>query len=112
MILTELMKRVQAQPDVFEIYLAYRVRQVVSLRPDLSEGGKRAFGSLAGEIIRLGQEEGTLRADLPPEMLVELFEFVFVEVAKQFYLQPESFEAGTVVEQVVSLYLEGAGARR
>lgn len=110
-ILRELMKRVQAQPDVFEIYLAYRVRQVVSLRPDLREGGKQAFGSLAGEIVRLGQASGDIRTDLPPLMLVELFEFIFVEVAKQFYTDPDTFDAGVAIEQCVSLYMQGAGAR-
>ncbi len=109
LILGELMKRVQAQEDIFEIYLAYRVRQVVSLRPDKDEGVKNEFGSLAVEIIRLGQQNGEIRADLPLEMLVELFEFVFVEVAKQFYLAPDTYNVDVAIAQGVSLYMNGAG---
>lgn len=112
MMLSDLMARVQAQPDIFELYLAHRVRQVVSLRPDMSEGGKRGFAALAVEIIQRGQQNGELRSDLPFGMLVDLFEFVFVEVAKQFYLEPDGYDTGAAVEQGVSLFMHGAAARR
>lgn len=110
-ILGELMERVQAQQDIFELYLAYRVRQVVSLRPDMSEGVKSAFSALAVDIIRLGQQNAEIRTDLPFGMLVDLFEFVFVEVAKQFYVEPDGYNAGTAIEQGVNLFMQGAEAR-
>ena len=105
-----LMERVQAQADIFELYLAHRVRAVVSLRPDESEGGKSGFGALAAEIVQLGQEAGEIRRDLPLVMLVEFIEFVFVEVAKQFYLEPDGYDAAAAVEQGVNLFLGGAGS--
>jgi len=106
-ILSDLMERVRLQSDIFEMYLAYRVRNVVSLRPDTSEPGKRAFGSLAFELIRLGQASGEIRTDLPLNMLVDFVEFVFVEVAKQFYVEPDDFDAGTAIEQGVNLFMSG-----
>jgi hypothetical protein len=90
------------------LYLAHRVRQVVSLRPDPSEGVKSAFGALAIEIIQLGQQGADIRTDLPLNMLVDLFEFVFVEVAKRFYLEPDVYDAGAAIEQGVSLFMQGA----
>lgn len=107
-ILGELMKRVQSQADIFEVYLAYRVRQVVSLRPDMSEGVKSAFSSLAVELIQLGQASGELRSDLPLPMLVDFFEFVFVEVAKPFYADPDTYDASTSIAEGVSLFMHGA----
>ncbi|WP_119065260.1 TetR/AcrR family transcriptional regulator [Aggregatilinea lenta] len=107
-ILNELIKRVQAQHAIFEKYLAYRVQNVVSLHPP--EGGtvKSDFDSLADEIITLGQAAGDIRADLPRDMLIDLFEFVFVEIAKRYYMQPDAFDARAAIEQGVSLYLNGA----
>ena len=43
-------------------------------------------------------------------MLVDLFEFVFVEVAKQFYLAPEAYDVEDAIAQGVSLFLRGAEA--
>lgn len=110
-ILTDLMEGVQAQHDVFEWYLAYRVRHVVSLRPDTSEAVKSGFGALAIEIIQLGQQAAEIRDDLPLDMLVDLFEFVFVEIAKQFYMEPETFAVHRAIEQGVSLFLNGTQKR-
>jgi AcrR family transcriptional regulator len=112
LLLGDLMERVQVQQDIFELYLAHRVRQVVSLRPDMSEGVKSGFSSLAVEIIQLGQQSAEIRTDLPLNMLTDLFEFVFVEVAKQFYLEPDTYEVNAAIEQGVSLFMNGAEERR
>lgn len=106
-ILGDLMERVRLQHDIFEMYLAYRVRNVVSLRPDMSEAGKSAFGALALEIIRLGQQSGEIRTGLPINILTDFVEFIFVEVAKQFYVEPDDFDAGVAIEQGVSLFMSG-----
>jgi AcrR family transcriptional regulator len=108
-ILTKLIERVEAQQDIFEMYLAYRVREVVSLRPNPQEGIKSGFALLSREIIQLGQESGEVRSDLPSDMMADLFEFVFVEVAKRFYLEPDTFNARDAIEQGVSLFMNGVG---
>jgi AcrR family transcriptional regulator len=108
-ILTKLIERVEAQQDIFEMYLAYRVREVVSLRPNPQEGVKSGFALLSREIIQLGQESGEVRSDLPSDMMADLFEFVFVEVAKRFYLEPDTFNARDAIEQGVSLFMNGVG---
>jgi AcrR family transcriptional regulator len=108
MILTELMNRVQSQSEIFEIYLAYRIRSVISLRPSDNTSERSGIDRLAVEIIQLGQQSGDIRTDLPMSMLTDLFEFVFVEVAKPFYASPETFKAEEAIAQGIDLFLSGA----
>ncbi|HEX2621292.1 MAG TPA: TetR/AcrR family transcriptional regulator [Phototrophicaceae bacterium] len=110
-ILTEIMNRVQVQSDIFEIYLAYRIRTVVSLRPPDNVGGKSGIDRLAIEIIELGQQSGEIRTDLPVAMLADLFEFVFVEVAKPFYASPETYQADEWITHGVDLFINGVKAK-
>ncbi len=107
LILGQIMERVQVQPEIFERYLAYRIQQVVSLRPDPGQRVKSDFDLLAAAIIELGQQSGEIRADLPLDMMVDLFEFIFVEVAKQFYRGPDTFDAQQVIKQAISLFMNG-----
>jgi len=103
--LSELMAAVQAQKDFFEKYLVYQVQNIITLRRDATPPS--GFSLLAAEIIRLGQEKGEIRRDMPLHILVALVEFVFIEVTQQFYSEPESFNPGEVIEQCVDLFLNG-----
>jgi len=107
-ILNELMRRVQVQSEIFEIYLAYQIRKVVSLRPIDNQGGKSGIDSLALAIIELGQKSGEIRTDVPIDMLVDLFEFIFVEVAKPFYLAPDRYNTPEVIAQAVDMFMNGS----
>lgn len=109
-LLSDLMTRVQGQQDIFEIYLAHRVRQVVSLRPEPNTDIKSTIVALAVAVIKLGQQSGEIRTDLPFVMLVDLFDFVFVEVAKQFYLEPATCNIEAAIMQGVSLFMNGSAA--
>lgn len=104
-ILTELMEGVQAQKEIFEKYLVYQIRNMISLHKDTSI--KSGFEQLGTEIIILGQKSGEIRKDLPLEILTAFFGFVFIEVAQQFYKKPEQFKAGEVIEQCVNLFIDG-----
>lgn len=104
--LLDLMKGVQAQPEIFEKYHAYRVKNMISLHQD--ETVETGIGQLSGTILRLGQESGEIRADVPTSLLLDLYEFVFIEVAMQFYKNPKGFEARPAIEVSVDLFLNGA----
>ncbi|MGE5606158.1 MAG: TetR/AcrR family transcriptional regulator [Bacteroidota bacterium] len=104
-ILTELMEGVQAQKDIFEKYLVYQIQNMISLHRDAVI--KSGFEQLGIEIIKLGQKSGEIRKDLPLEILAAFFGFVFIEVAQQFYTEPEQFKAGEVIEQCVNLFMDG-----
>jgi len=104
--LAELVEAIGKQRDIFERYFTYRTQQMVSLRRDDHPSGIRL---LEGEIIRMGQETGELRTDLPFEMLEALFEFTFVVLAQRFYQDPERFEASKTIDQLVEVFMNGAG---
>ena len=104
--LTELVEAIGKQREIFEKYFTYRTQQIVSLRRNDNPSGIRL---LEGEIIRMGQEAGELRTDLPVEILEALFEFTFVILAQRFYQDPERFEGARTIDQLVEVFMNGAG---
>ncbi len=105
-ILSELIAGVRAQKDVFEKYLVYQIQNMISLHRDA--GVKSGIKLLAREIIVLGQENEEIRQDIPLDILLALFEFAFIEVAQEFYMKPESFDAQVAIEYMVDLFMNGA----
>lgn len=106
LILTELIEGVQKQKDIFEKYFTYEIKNMLSLQR--SEGFKSGFRLLASETVKLGQKSGELRSDLPFDIMVAFFEFVFVEVVQEFYMDPEKFQSHVTIEQCVDLFMNGA----
>lgn len=104
--LQELIEGIREQQDIFEKYFVYKVQNMISLHR--AENIESGLHSLEGEIIKLGQQSGEIRTDLPFEILEALFEFVFIEVAQQFYKNPETFNDSGTIEQCVDLFISGA----
>ncbi len=109
LILGQLMEGVQAQPGLFERYIAYRMRNWVSFHRDASQDS--GFYLLTAEIVLLGQASGEIRDDLPFDILKDLCEFVFMAVAKQYYMDPHGFDAGQAIDRGLDLFLDGAKKR-
>jgi len=105
LIISELIEGVQGQKEIFEKYLVYQLQKIVSLHKD--ERIKSGIRLLATEIIELGQKSGEVRNDIPLDILIDLFEFVFIEVAKLFYTEPEKFKPRESIEQCVNLFMNG-----
>ncbi|MDT3698543.1 MAG: helix-turn-helix domain-containing protein [Thermincola sp.] len=105
----ELIRGVQAQKEIFENYLVYQMKNTISFNKDAGE--KSGIELLAAEIIKLGQESSEIRQDLPLEIMIDLFVFAFIEVAKQFYIDPDRFNASEVIEQCIDLFMDGAKVR-
>ncbi len=106
LILSTLMEGVQEQKEIFEKYLVYQIQNMISVHRNA--GVKSGIKLLANEIIILGQKDGEIRSDLPFDILIALFEFVFVEVAQEFYMKPETFNARETIESCVDLFMNGA----
>ncbi|MBE0695306.1 MAG: TetR/AcrR family transcriptional regulator [Anaerolineaceae bacterium] len=104
-----LIEGVKRQKQIFEAFMVYRMKQVISFHP-VEEGEQTGLSLLVREIIELGQRNHELRADLPAHLLEDFFEFALIEVIKPFYLQPENFDQDKVIEQSVDLFLSGAKA--
>lgn len=108
LVFTDLLKGIQAQKEIFERYVAYRMQHWISFRQEADE--LSGFQLIASEIVRLGQTGDELRSDLPPGVLEDLCEYVFMLAVKEFYLNPESFDAPQAIERSVDVFLNGAKA--
>lgn len=108
-VLGELTEAARAQKLIFEKYLIYRMKSMVSVHLEASE--KSGFYLVATEIIRLGQESGEIRKDLSDDILVELFEFALIEIVKQVFMESPEFNADEVIARCVDLCIHGARAQ-
>lgn len=103
--LQEMMVWVNKQRDLFEKYFTYRVQNMVSLRRN--EEQQKGLLSLETAIIKLGQQSGEIRTDIPFEILQALFEFAFIEVAQQFYKDSDHFDGEKTIADCVELFING-----
>jgi AcrR family transcriptional regulator len=103
-IMKMLIEGVRQYKDIFEKFWVYQVQRMISFQADEYEKG--GIGNLAEAIITFGQKDNEIRKDLPNELLINMFEFVFIEIVKQFYLKPE-INISEVIEQCVELYING-----
>jgi AcrR family transcriptional regulator len=106
-IFSQLMEGVETQSEIFEKYIEYRIQNIIAFHQDKTEGS--GFNLLGSKIIELGQKSAEIRKDWPLFMLEDLFEFAFIEVAKQFYREPEKFNARMTIDRCVDLFMNGAG---
>ncbi len=99
---------VQAQKEIFEAFMVYRMKQVVSFHPvnDAPSG----LSNLVREVILLGQANHELRSDLSVDLLEDMFEFILIESIKPFYLEPDRYNAEEAIDQCVDLFFNGAKA--
>jgi AcrR family transcriptional regulator len=104
-----LIEGVQRQKQIFEAFMVYRMKQVLSFRP-VDEGAQTGLPILIREIIRLGQQGHELRTDLAEILLEDLFEFALIEAVKPMYLDPENFDRDVSIKQSVDVFLNGAKA--
>lgn len=103
-IMKMLIEGVRQYKDIFERFMVYQMQSMMTFRED--EGDEGGFGDLAEVIITLGQKDNEIRKDLPVKLMVNLFEFVFIEVVKQFYFKPDEC-INEVIEQCVELFING-----
>lgn len=104
-----LIEGVQAQKDIFEAFMVYRMKQVTSFKP-VDEGEQSGLTFLIHEIIELGQRSHELRTDLPEDLLAGLFEYTLIAAIRPLYLDPAGFNPQKSVGQCVDLFLNGAKA--
>ena len=104
---TLLVEGVRRQKQIFEVFMVYRMKQVISLRP-LDEKEQSGLSQLIHEIITLGQKGHELRSDLDDDLLNGLFEYALIAAIKPLYLQPEVYDQDKSIQQSVDLFMHGA----
>ncbi|MCK4258141.1 MAG: helix-turn-helix transcriptional regulator [Halanaerobiales bacterium] len=110
LIFSILLEGVERQKELFEKYLVYQMQRMVSFQKDESE--KSGLSLLGSKIIELGQKSAEIRTDLSLIILTDLFEFSFIEVVKQFYMEPEKFIASEAIESCVDLFINGVNPKK
>jgi len=106
---TLLIEGVQRQKDIFEVFMLYRMKRVISFQPPV-ESELSGLSLLVHEILTLGIQNQELRADLPEGTLAGLVEYALIAAIQPFYLAPQSYDARRSIEQCVDLFLRGAQA--
>lgn len=101
-----LIEGVKAQKEIFETFMVYRMKRVISFKPvEVEESG---LSALIQAIIEMGQQSGELRADLPDEFMAGLFEYSLIAAIRPFYIDPETYDQEKAVNQSVEMFLHGA----
>lgn len=102
----QLLNGVKRRKDLFEKYLIYQMKQLVSFQKDkVNESG---IGSPIGAIIEYGQASEELRSDLSVGILTEFIQFVFIELVKLYYSDPEGFNQEASINKCINLFISGA----
>lgn len=104
-VINSLIDGVRRQKVIFERYLAYIMKQVIDLKP--SDENESGINKLISAVVRLGIEEGDIRSDVDESIIKDYFVFVFIEVAKQFYLDPDGFNQKETINKTVDIFLNG-----
>ena len=105
-VLSFLIDGVQRQKEIFEAFMVYRMKKVISFDP-VDVGEQTGLSHLIHEIIKLGQHNRELRTDLPDTLLEGLFEYALIAAIKPFYLEPETYVKEQAIEQSVDVFLRG-----
>lgn len=107
LLLTLLLEGVQRQKAIFETFMVFRMKQVISFQPP-AEGEKSGLSQLIHEIVLLGRQSHELRSDLPEIILEDMVEFILIEAIKPFYLEPDTYNPQKSIEHCVDLFMKGA----
>lgn len=102
-------KQLKMTKDIFRVYLSYQIQKVMmASHEEIQRSGAHDF---LGEIIRLGQELGEIRRDLPFEVLVSQADNIRASAGMRWLIDPERFAAQDYIEKSVDLFLFGAEDR-
>ena len=104
----ELMQGVIRQKDLFEIFIAYRVKNIISFNKQ--EGSESGIGLLAEEVVKLGKKDGDIGEDIEDGFVKDLFEFTFIEIAKAFYNSGRKFRLNETVNKYAGVFARGIEA--
>lgn len=92
--------------EIFRIYISYLMQNVLTASYD--EIHKSGAQNFMGKIIKLGQESGEIRRDLPIEILASQADNIRISAGLRFLMDPEKFAAQGFITKSVELFLNGA----
>ncbi|UCD34210.1 MAG: TetR/AcrR family transcriptional regulator [Nitrospiraceae bacterium] len=97
----------KSKEDIYTIYLNYLLRNLNN--PSSRDSRQSGFEDIFSMIVKLGQQSGDLRKDMPVELLVKVLEVMFLTACINWLSDPKLFPLEKTLAQTVSLIIEGAG---
>jgi AcrR family transcriptional regulator len=101
---TELFKTRQ---DIYKIYLSHWLSNLD--KPSSESYLKSGFEDIFAMIIKLGQQKGDVRKDIPVELLVRQLEIAFLTACVMWLSDPKAYPLEENLARTVSLFVDGAG---
>lgn len=103
-IFCEVMSAVIEQSELFEVFMVYRIKNILSFNKSKEE--ESGFGYLGQEVLKLGREEGDIHKKIPDVFFKDFFDFTFIEIAKEFYNNKKEFELEKTVKKYVEIFIK------
>ena len=91
--------------DLFEYYLVYRMKKMVSFEQKNEE--KSGLYLIGEKIIKDGQKKGEIRNDISLTVIREFFEFIFIQIVKEYFLLKDKKEIDKKIPKYIDLFMKG-----
>ena len=103
--LEELMSGVIRESRLFEIYIIYIMKKMVSFRNKDNQKQSGVTDPLK-IIIASGMKQKKISQKIPEFMILDLFLFSFVEMTKVYYSNPDSFNLHKTIDVCSDIFLK------
>jgi len=103
--LSILMQGVLREPVIFEKYIIYVMKKLVSYHEKNQE--ESGVADPLRQIIRRGMQNGDIDPAVPTGLVIDFFLFAFVELTKFYYKNPASFGWEKHLEICTNLFVQG-----
>jgi len=103
-IFSKTFKWAELNKEIFKVYVSYQMRIIFQDIP----GSRSKFRELLAYIIRLGQESGEIRQDIPVEVLVNHADFIRATTTLGWLSNQEQYPLQESIAMNVDLFISGA----
>jgi TetR/AcrR family fatty acid metabolism transcriptional regulator len=104
------LKLFSGNPDLAVVFQV-ELRQSTKFLERFTASWLQDYFAVLQEVIAEGQQEGTLRSDLPKKLATKALFGILDEMVTSWTLGPKEYDVGDLAEPVVDLFLRGASAR-
>ena len=96
--------------DILRVFYTYRMQTLFQSFLDQSLGS--GFSDLLADIIRLGQETGEIKLDVPAETMASLLDWIHANTVMRWVADPAGFQIRERINLSVDLFLDGVKNRK
>lgn len=100
------MQHIMQSRELYEIYIGYRMAHIA--KPHINEKLRSGVAENAAAIIKVGQESGEIRTDIPLKVMVANMELLSMMQSMGWLRYPEQFSLDDSSRMFAELFLNGA----